>query len=133
MTTAALAPTPATFATKAARLAWYKEQIASRPQWAIRAMLRIYAYQTAAEKSVESTQEDNGVGFGGRDGFILSRFSKQVLAWEAETVHKYPNPLSPKQTALVLKLMPKYTAQLLAHLETTGKAIPVVKSSKETA
>jgi hypothetical protein len=81
-----------------------KATIASNDKWAIRAMLAIYAKQTAAEQAAEGTIEDNGVGFSGVDGHILTSMSNQYIRY---------GRLSPKQLAIVRKCMPKYSRQLL--------------------
>ena len=122
-------PVPTSFPTKDARLAYFREHIRVYPKWALRALEVIYAYQTEAEKNAEATIEDNGVGFAGTDGDILTSFAKQYAKWKAETAPKYPAPFSPKQSKLLHQLMPKYAAQLIKHLETEGKAPPIVKAS----
>jgi hypothetical protein len=119
---------PATFPTQAARLAWFREQLATQAKWAIRAMELVYANQTKAEQTAEQTTEDNGVGFTGLDGKILASFAKQVLRWRDEKEHKYPCPLSPKQMALVYKKMPKYAKQVLGMIDAEN-IFPVVKAT----
>lgn len=95
-----------TFKTKADLQEAIKEQITSSDNSAIRAMLRIYEYQTADEKQEGVTAYHNGVGFTSNDADILTSFSKQVLS------HRI---LSQKQVAVVRKLIGKYSAQLLRH------------------
>lgn len=72
-------------------------------QWLYRGLKAIYARQTQAEQSVEGTLENNGVGFNGVDGHILSSFAKQAA---------YRGFLTPKQLAVARKAMPKYASQL---------------------
>jgi len=114
------------FPTKAARLAFFRAKLATSAAWANKALVRIYAYQTAAEKIQQTTKVDNGVGFSGKDGEILSKFAVQVERFNAGITGGYAAPLSPKQQALVLRLMPRYAAQLLAHLDASGNSPFVV-------
>jgi hypothetical protein len=70
-----------------------------------RAVHRIYQNQTTAERAMEATVEQNGVGFNGADAELLTSFAKQ---------YERKGWLSPKQTALARKKVKKYTRQLLA-------------------
>ena len=70
----------------------------------IKAMLRIFEYQTYSEQESEHTQDFNGVGFSGVDGEILSSFTKQFQT---------RGFLSPKQMIIARKRMQKYASQLL--------------------
>lgn len=69
-----------------------------------RAIIRIYEYQTAVEKSAEHTIENNGVGFSGTDGNILSSFAKRLTVFHT--------PLSEKQMAIARRVVPKYAGQI---------------------
>jgi len=89
--------------TQEERVTFLKEKLASDPRWAIRAMLKIFEYQTEEEKNIEATTENNGVGFNGIDGEILTSFSHQV---------NRGRNLSMKQLAILFKKMPKYAKQL---------------------
>lgn len=89
--------------TKTQEVKVWKENIASKTRWAIRALLAIYEFQTAEEQVIETTKEKNGVGFNGVDAEILTSFAKQVQAGRT---------LSAKQMAIVFKKMPKYAGQL---------------------
>lgn len=73
--------------------------------WAFRALTRIYDYQTESEKSIETTNCNNDVGFTGVDAEILTSLAKQ---------YQKKGYLSPKQTAIVMKKMKKYWKQLMA-------------------
>jgi hypothetical protein len=105
---------PADLKTKKAKMEWLREKLAHDTEWAYRAMLTVFARQTADEKSAGATVYMNGVGFSGVDAEILTSFAKQYLAkqqrWGATA------RLSEKQTALLLKKMPKYAAQVLESL-----------------
>ena len=90
--------------TKAQIQNFVKAKLSSDQVWAKRALLRIYEYQTEDEKMAEETELNNGVGFTGVDGKILSSFAKQL---------KRTGSLSPKQTVLLMKKMPKYWAQIV--------------------
>ena len=81
-----------------------KVQIKSSDNKAIHALMTIYSSQSDEEKCDGHTKELNGVGFGGMDSEILSSFAEQ---------YNRNGSLSPKQMALVKRLMPKYAGQLL--------------------
>jgi IS30 family transposase len=73
--------------------------------WAVRAMIRIYSEnQTSDEQTSQMTVEDNGIGFNGVDGQILSSFSQQVISGRN---------LSQKQIDIVMKKMYRYTRQVI--------------------
>jgi Tfp pilus assembly PilM family ATPase len=81
-----------------------KHTLATNAQWALRALVRIYANQTAAERSAQTTKEFNGIGFNGTDAQLLSSFAEQ---------YNRRGSLSEKQMAYVFKKMPKYWGQLV--------------------
>tara|TARA_R110000751_G_scaffold71196_5_gene143986 strand:- start:1232 stop:1552 length:321 start_codon:yes stop_codon:yes gene_type:complete len=87
--------------TQAARM--IKDNILAEPIWMARGILAIYDRQTADEQSNETTRYHNGVGFGAMDANILSSLAKQLKRGRA---------LSPKQTQIANKNMPKYCKQL---------------------
>jgi hypothetical protein len=68
-----------------------------------RALLVVFANQTATEQQCEGTFEDNGIGFTGVDGHILSSFAKQLNRF---------GKLSEKQMVILRKKMPRYWRQL---------------------
>jgi hypothetical protein len=80
-----------------------KIKILEDDKWLYRALLAIYAQQTAKEQLQGDTIEDNGVGFTGTDGKLLSRF--------AEDLKKYGN-LLPQKKAVARGRMAKYAGQL---------------------
>ena len=82
---------------------YFKHNLTTSTNWAVRGMLVIYAKQTAAEQVEQTTNELNSVGFSGCDAEILSSFSQQVQRGRT---------LSPKQMAIVFKKMHKYWEQL---------------------
>jgi hypothetical protein len=86
--------------------AYVRQQLSTNPVWAVKALIRIFQEnQTQDEQVIEATKEDNGIGFTGTDGQILSSFAKQQLA---------RGTLSPKQMVIVFKKMPKYHRQVIA-------------------
>lgn len=96
------------FAFKKDRLAWLRTQLGTNIAVAYDCLLTILSNQTSEEQAMGATVEDNGVGFTGIDADILTSFARQLLK-RRET---FPGArLSPKQEALLLKKMPKYTKQ----------------------
>jgi hypothetical protein len=86
--------------------AYVRQQLSTNPVWAVKALIRIFQEnQTQDEQVIEATKEDNGIGFTGTDGQILSSFAKQQLA---------RGTLSPKQMVIVFKKLPKYSRQVIA-------------------
>jgi len=80
-----------------------KDKVLTNDKWLERAILAIYNKQTEDEKQTEDTRYDNKVGFSGAHATIMSSFAKQLLKGYK---------LSPKQKAIALKVMPKYSKQL---------------------
>ena len=112
---ATFADTIPTFKFKKDRLFWFRIRLASDERFALYAMLSVYAHQTADEKATQATVVHNGIGFSGVHAEIFSSFSEQLLKKQ----ERYGGDayLSPKQTALVLKTLPKYAKQVIAHFE----------------
>jgi len=80
-----------------------KNQLATNPTWAVKALVKIYERQTVDEQNSQMTKENNGIGFNGLDANILSSFAEQV--------NKGRN-LSVKQMTIVHKKMPRYWKQV---------------------
>lgn len=97
--------------------------IQTSPTFAVRCLKELFKYQTRDEQEYEQTKENNNVGFNGIDAEILSSFAKQILRYESETQHRYQSPLSPKQMALLIKKLPKYSKQLSQILSPTTKDV----------
>ena len=55
-----------------------KNQLATNPTWAVKALVKIYERQTIDEQNSQTTKENNGIGFNGLDANILSSFAEQV-------------------------------------------------------
>ena len=68
-----------------------------------KALLRLFQFQTADERSDEFTKYTNDVGFNGPDSNILSGFAKQYQSKQW---------LSDKQMVILRKKMLKYSKQL---------------------
>ena len=105
--------------TKATTKDFVKRQLSVSEKWATTALLRIYDYQTNEEQRVGYTKFYNGVGFTGADSEILSSFAEQLLR---------KGFLSPKQTALVMKKMPKYWNQIISISDIEKLKLQVAKS-----
>jgi hypothetical protein len=86
---------------------WTKNEIKglieSRDDAVVRGMLRIYDLQTESEKVFGDTHANNGVGFSGVDGEIMSSFVE---------FYNKANFLSYKQMKIARKKMLKYAGQL---------------------
>ncbi len=94
--------------TKKAKVEFLREKLSTDAAWAVRGMLKIYEFQTANEKELGGTVEDNGVGFSGADGDILSSFAEQIKAGRQ---------MSLKQMGIIYKKMPRYSNQLAKIVE----------------
>jgi len=69
----------------------------------LRGLLRIYNLQTEDEKQMDDTRYNNGIGFNGVDGFIMSKFATFYMS------RRY---LTRKQFDLAKKKIMKYSGQL---------------------
>jgi hypothetical protein len=88
-----------------------KEKLLTDQRWLERGILAIFNYQTSREINAEQTIEDNGVGFNGVDGQILTSFGKWIKG--GSRFGKQPGQcLTVKQAAIARKKMPKYAGQL---------------------
>ena len=90
--------------TNQVRVSFLKEKIQQDKTWALRALLKIYEYQTQEEQQQESTNDANGVGFSGCDAKFLSSIAKQYIK---------KGFLSERQFSSVMKITPKYSGQIL--------------------
>ena len=81
-----------------------KNKLSTDPIWAKQALLHIYEFQTKEEQSCRHTIYENGVGFSGCDGEILTSLAKQFIKYKS---------LSPKQMDLLMKKIPKYWMQVI--------------------
>ena len=95
------------------KMIFIKKQLSTDKNWAVKALLKIFEFQTKEEQEAERTCINNNIGFTGVDGEILSSFAKQYMK---------RNFLSPKQMVILYKRMPKYWMQVVkisneTHLE----------------
>ena len=97
---------------KAQLVSMLKTQLATRPQQAIKGLMRIYANQTESEQSSGIVISNNGIGFVHVDSEILTSFAKQF---------EERGNLSEKQLAILYKKMPKYAGQLINAAIAEGK------------
>ena len=97
---------------KAQLVSMLKTQLATRPQQAIKGLMRIYANQTESEQSSGIVISNNGIGFVHVDSEILTSFAKQF---------EERGSLSEKQLAILYKKMPKYADQLINAAIAEGK------------
>jgi len=80
-----------------------RDQITTNPRQAIKAMLRIFEYQTLSEQIGGFVKNDNGVGFMVFDSEILTSFCNQYMK---------KGQLSEKQIDILFKKIGKYASQL---------------------
>jgi hypothetical protein len=97
-----------------------KKQLATNDAWAKKALLTIYAKQTADEQNSESTQYNNSVGFTGVDAQIMSSFAKQLQT---------KNWLSAKQLIILKKNIKKYWQQIWSASDEV-KLLKLVKKAR---
>ena len=118
-------------ATKKARRAAIVDAIDRSDVFVERAILAIYERQTADEKVVGITTDDNGVGFSGCHSEIGSSFAEQILA------NKYGNDdgrrLSPKQMAVARKIARRYSRQLIEIADERSAPKPIEATVETTA
>lgn len=80
-----------------------------------RAVLQLYARQTAAEVASQQTREHNGRGFNSNDAPFLSDIARKLPM--------YGNRMTERQAARVRNMMRKYWRQLLEVIEENGGAV----------
>jgi hypothetical protein len=86
-----------------------------------RAILAIYARQTASEQSTEQTHDHNNIGFTAFDAEIMSDFAKKIQKYGC---------LRGGQIPLAQKKMVKYWRQLRDIAADNGKAIPSIEQQQ---
>lgn len=91
--------------------AYIQSLIETNDKAVVRGLMAIYSRQTEAEKNVQATVENNGIGFNGTDGEILTSFAK----WYSEKGF-----LTPKQISIARSKMKKYWKQLLQEAAGNG-------------
>lgn len=98
--------------TKGQLVSILKQQLSTRPEQAVKGLMRIYANQTLEEQIEEDTKVHNGKGFCSADAKILSSFAKQ---------YKSKGFLTAAQMSIVYNRIPKYARQLIESSITDGK------------
>jgi hypothetical protein len=108
---------------------WTKEKITqllmNDNEAVIRGILRIYNSQTSEEKNMQTTVENNGIGFNRVDSDLLSSFAEQIKSGKS---------LSKKQMDIARTRMKKYSGQLLKFVkrrELTKETMAVLKEKYE--
>jgi hypothetical protein len=98
-----------------------RAKLSTDPKWATKAVVRIFQEnQTADERTSERTIHHNGIGFSGTDSEILSSFATQYIR---------RGSLSPKQMAIVHKLVPKYWKQVIS-MSDENRLVEMVRQSE---
>lgn len=87
-----------------------KRSLATNQDRANEALRKVYACQTAEERSKRKTIEDNDVGFNGPDAQYCSYLARGLEA----------GCLDDRELELIRKVMPKYARQLIRHSIDTG-------------
>lgn len=77
-----------------------------------RALLKMFDRQTSSEQNDSATREQNGIGFNGTDGFILSEFAKFAIRGKSQG-RPEGKRLTPKQREVARRKLVKYAGQLL--------------------
>lgn len=96
---------------------WTQDEIRTKlltdSRWLARAIESLFENgQTSDEQNSEDTIHNNGIGFNGADGRLMSSFAKQIMAWKRDPNPRFSTPLSPRQVAKARERMVKYTRQL---------------------
>lgn len=99
-----------TFTSKEQLARKLREQITGSDFQAIKALRRIYEFQTQHEKVIGETCEYNGVGFNGQDSKSLSYMA----------VLSYKTSLTDKQMKFIKARIGKYAMQLVNHSISKG-------------
>jgi len=91
-----------------------QEKIRTDIRWVIRTLEVLFNRQTSEEQTSLQTYNNNGRGFNGMDGNILSSFYLQV---QKRKLQNHPTLLSEKQIEICRKKLPKYWKQVLEEIE----------------
>jgi hypothetical protein len=84
-------------------IAFIREMVTTKMDWAYRALMTIYMAQTEDEKACNDTKHENGVGFTGHDAEILTSFAKGYEQY---------GHLTDKQLRCLFNKIGKYAGQL---------------------
>ena len=101
------------------RILYIRNKLKHNDQWILKALYTIYLRQTEDEKRMGTTKYDNGIGFTGPDGEILTSYAKQVIS-KNYLIHinqkqTYPigHYLTTAQEKILRKTITKYARQLV--------------------
>jgi hypothetical protein len=92
------------FTSKESLVMALKQQISTRDNQALKALVTVFNNQTEDEQMAEDVRVYNNVGFTPFDAEFMTSLAKQYIS---------KNYLSPKQLSYVKKVMPKYARQLI--------------------
>lgn len=106
------------FTSKESLIQALKNQIATRDNQALKALVSVFNNQTEDEQIADDVKVYNDMGFTPFDAEFMSSLAKQYLN---------KNYLSQKQLQYVKKIMPKYARQLIEQSIRDGK---IVKNGK---
>lgn len=81
-----------------------RSQLSNNPKQALKALVILFNRQTSDEQAEENTRYLNKVGFNHNDAKILTSIAKQYINGRT---------LSEKQMWVIMKLIPKYSRQLV--------------------
>lgn len=84
---------------------YVRRQLETKPEWALKALTRIFnENQTSEEQTIQAAKVNNGIGFTGTDADFLSSLAKQYISRKS---------LSEKQMVYVMRRMKKYHRQVV--------------------
>lgn len=87
-----------------------KKNLSENTKWMERALIELYNRQTTEEQQVDTTIEENGIGFNG--------FDAKYLSYVAKYLKKSPNNhLNDKHKEKCGKMLPKYWKQVSSLIE----------------
>lgn len=109
---------PAKKITQDAKVTYIRAMITTDAKWTERAVLALYARQTADEQSAKVTSHHNQMGFSGVDAEWMSSMAE----WIGKSRRAEGSRLSPKQLQITQRKIGKYARQLLTIIEERGEA-----------
>jgi len=105
---------------------WTREDVIdlldASPKAVAKAIIQLYARQTADEQVTKDTKERNGRGFNSNDAPFLSDIAVKLP--------RYNNHMTPRQLAAARKMLRKYARQLLEIIEENGGVVDFGKARK---
>ena len=96
--------------TKKAMESWMRHKLGTDKAWAERALYILYDCQTEEEKAIQDTAINNGVGFSGFDGNLLTSMVKIMnLKRKVNPSYRFSNKQFNK---IIFHKMPRYWKQI---------------------